>query len=127
MVRRKPGPGKPLGLFERSPQEWDAMGAPPLLWDDEEALRVARLVYVPGFRLDRLEGPRSQVERLLIRRIRAEVAGPALRRAGRLTEGEAYRLERWPPFPPGRRAPGTWRDDVSVADVLAGRLPDGPA
>lgn len=99
------------------------MGAPALLWDDAEAVRVARAVYRPGFRLDRLEGPRSQLERLLIRRIRADVAGPVLERAGQLTEREQARLDRWPPFRPPLRAPKTWRPGVAVADVLDGRLP----
>ncbi|MGW5411853.1 hypothetical protein [Actinomadura geliboluensis] len=99
------------------------MGAPALLWDDQEAVRVARAVYQPGFRLDTLEGPRSQLERVLIRRIRADVAGAVLQRAGRLTEREAYRLDRWPPFRAPARAPQTWRPGVTVADVLDGRLP----
>ncbi|HEU5024642.1 MAG TPA: hypothetical protein VFV01_06930 [Spirillospora sp.] len=101
------------------------MGAPSLLWDDAEAVRVARLVYRPGYRLDRIEGPWRQLERLLVRRIRSDVAGPMLQRAGRLSEREAYRMDRWPPFPAGARAPRTWLPDVSVADVLEGRFPDG--
>lgn len=130
MVRRKQGGSRePLGLFERSAEVWRAMGAPPLLWDDAEAVRVARLVFRPGYRLDTLEGPRSQLERVLIRRIRRDVAGVVLRAAGRLTEREAYRLDRWPPFrAPARapaRAPRTWRAGVTVADVIEGRLPDG--
>lgn len=97
--------------------------AAPLVWDDAEAVRVARLVYLPGFRLDTLEGPRSQVERVLVRRIRADVAGPALERAGQLSERERLHLDRWPPFRPPARAPKTWRPGVTVADVIEGRLP----
>lgn len=114
--------GVVLGLFERTATGWKAIGAPALLWDDAEALRVARAVYQPGYRLDTLEGPRSQLERLLIRRIRSDVAGQALQRAGHLTEREAYHLDRWPPFQSPRRAPKSWRPGVTVADVLDGEV-----
>ncbi|KAB2341876.1 hypothetical protein [Actinomadura rudentiformis] len=112
-------------LFERPAEVWRAMGAPSFMWDDVEALRVARLVTREGFRLDgpEFDSFRGQAERHVVRRFRREVARWVLRQRGALTERERNRIERWPSSIERRVAPKSWVEGVSVAEIAAGRVP----
>lgn len=100
--------------FERSPRQWRAMRAPRAMWDDGEALRVAREVYPPGWRLD---GFGSQGERLMVRRLRRAIAATVLDRCGQLTAAEREKIARHPSWYHVDETPQHWL--WSVDDVLA--------
>lgn len=118
MRRRDDGAHKP---FERSPERWQAMGAPAFMWDDAAAVEVERAVSRCGYRLDGFDSP--QCDRLLAKRLRRVMAAAVLDACDALTGVERDRIAISPGMHPLTDAPGSWRSDVTIADVLAGRIP----
>ncbi|WP_329518635.1 hypothetical protein [Spirillospora sp. NBC_01491] len=114
---RRRQPAESFGLFERPRARWEAMGAPSFMWDDAEALRVARAVYRPAYRL---EGFGWQGDRHVVRRFRRDVVAAVLERCGELSPVERERSERYPAFAPHAGAPRSWLTDVRVRGVVEG-------
>lgn len=117
MKRREPEDA--YAPFVRPAERWRAMGAPRFMWDDDEALRVARAAHRPGYRLD---GFGTAGERHMVRRIRHQLAAAVLHRCGQLSREERARIDRRPKFYPLHEAPRVWLPGVSIDDVIAGRI-----
>lgn len=94
------------------------MGAPQVMWDDWEALRVARAVYPRGWRLDGF-GP--QGERHMVHRLRRAVVATVLHRCGQLTAVERAKVEQRPRWYHVDETPAHWL--WSIDDVIAGTVP----
>lgn len=91
------------------------MGAPACMWDDVEALRVAREVYPEGWRL---EGFGRRGDRLMVWRLRRAIVATVLDRCGQLTAAERAMIARHPSWHPVGETPWGWL--WSVGEVVGG-------